>query len=200
MEEVSQTIAGPSILCDSSPGRSISFRLSPGKNGRSHFVSSMLGNKFYSISGDFIAVSMPIAQKYFNIESQDDKIEGKAIITAKDNNEIVTCDDFKYFMIYHCEREEYLNSRIDQNYWSLASRLERFSTIMPGFSFGSSYNSMAHANYDFSNYDANYDFSQFNSDHHMYSYQSYLKHKNRLLQKQNNGIVDDFSENYYYYY
>ena len=79
-----------------------------GNNGNHAFVSRLLGNTFYSLSDSTIAVSKPIAEKYFDIrEYRGWPYSSNGIkVTNKSDGKVVKCDDFKTFIMNRYERKD----------------------------------------------------------------------------------------------
>ena len=128
IKQVSDRINGSSVVCDGKWNSPFELKLSPGKNDDPKFVTRFFGNTFYSLSDDIIAVSKPIAQRHFDIQSRD----GQTVLKYKFRDETVTCQDFKHFIIRRYNREQYRKSRPDDEaVWNFGGWLERFAYSLP---------------------------------------------------------------------
>ena len=124
----------PNVVCDGSWNSPFQFKLSPGKNGTSEYVSQVLGNTFYSLSEESIAVTKPIAEQHFRIFDDGDSKSDGVVIFNKSNGQLVTCDDFKRFMINQYDRREIQYENND--YWTIGCWMEDWTRILPGYSGG----------------------------------------------------------------
>jgi len=119
----------PNIVCDGSWDSSFQFKLSPGKNGTSEYVSQVLGNIFYSLSDGDIAAIQPIAEQHFDIQSEN----GQVMVKNKLNGEKVSCGTFKNFILERFDRNQIQNGSKDQNdLWNIGCWMERWTYILPG--------------------------------------------------------------------
>ena len=129
----------PNVVCGGSWNSPFQFKISPGKNGTSHYVSQVLGNTFYSLSDESIAVIKPIVEQHFNIFDDGDNKSDEVVVLNKSNDELVTCDDFKRFMINQYDRRDiqYENNDYGNNgYWSIGCWMEEWTGFLPGYSAG----------------------------------------------------------------
>ena len=119
----------PNIVCDGSWDSPFQFKLSPGKNGRSEYVSQVLGNMFYSLSDGDIAAIQPIAERHFDFQSEN----GQVMVKNKWNGEKVACGTFKNFILERFYRNKIQNRSRDQNdFWNIGCWMERWTNILPG--------------------------------------------------------------------
>ena len=121
----------PNIVCDGSWYSPFEFKLSPGKNGRSEYVSQVLGNMFYGFSDGEIAVIQPIAEYYFDIQSEN----GQMMIRNKWNGEKITCGTFKTFILERFDRIQYdhIHGKDQNDFWNIGRWMEKWTYTLPGY-------------------------------------------------------------------